>query len=168
MSTPITSHGLNGILWCVSFSLGCVCWNSRHVAHNFIYASILALTLCQNTDSWASSFIFSMSMWFMCSCMNTCCFKLSGMIMCLPFSHTPSITASSSLYGQYGLMLVCSSSLVCAQPAIINVFSCWRWTSCIDAYCIYSIDMQSGMFTKLWMASTHMSISFMGLSLPST
>ena len=111
--------------WCVIFSLGCVCWNSRHVAHKFICASILALILCQNTDLWASSFVFPMSMWFMCNCVSTL-----GMIMCLPFSNTPSITTSLSLYGQYGLMLVSSSSLVCGQPAIINVFSCWRWVSC--------------------------------------
>ena len=168
MSTPITSQGLNGISWCISFSLGCVCWNSRHAACNFIYASISALILCQNMDSQASSFIFSMPMWFMCSCVSTCCFRLSGMIMHMPFSNTPSITPSSTLYSQYGLMLVCSSPLVCSQPAIINVFSCWRWASCNDAHCISSIDMQSGMSTKLWMASTHMSISFMGLSLPST
>ena len=80
-------------------------------------------------------FVFSMPMWFMCSCASTYCFRLSGMIMHLPLSITPSITTSLSLYGQYGLMLVCSSSLVCGQPAIINVFSCWRSTSCDNACC---------------------------------
>ena len=167
MSAPITSHGLNGMSLRVSFSLGYVCWNSRHVAHNFIYASISALILCLNMDSWVSSFIFSIPMWFMCSCLSTCCFRLFGMIMHLPFSNTPSMTTRSSLYSRYGLMSVCSSSLVCGQPAIKNYFSCWRWVSCNDASCISSIDMQSGMSTELWMASTHMSISFMGLSLPS-
>ena len=43
------------------------------------------------------------------------------MIMHLPLSITPSITISSSLYGQYSMMSVCSSSLLCGQPAIINV-----------------------------------------------
>ena len=131
-------------------------------------ASILAFILCQNTDSQASSFVFSMPMWFACSSASTCCFSLSGMIMHLPLSITPSITASSSLYGHYGVMPVCNSSLVCGQPTIINVFSCCRWTSCNNACCISSMDMDSGMSAELWISSTHTSISFIGLSLPST
>ena len=166
MSAPITSHGLNGMSWCYLL-FGLCLLEFKTCCTHFYICSILALMLCQNTDLWASSSVFSMPMWFMCSCVSTCYCRLLGMIMHLPFSNTPSITTSLSLYGQYGLMSVCSSSLVCGQPAIINVFSCWRWASCNDACCISSIDMQSGISTELWMPSTCMSISFIDLSLPS-
>ena len=135
---------------------------------NFYICFYISIDIMPEYRFMGKQFCFSVSMWFMCSCVSTCCFRLLGMIMHLSFSITPSITASSSLYGQYGLMLICSSSLVCGQSAIINVFSYWRWASHNNVCCISSIDMQSGMSTELCMVSTPMSISFIGLSLPSS
>ena len=168
MSVPITSHGLSGMLWCIIFSVGCVCLNSRHGSTIFYICFYIRVYIMPEHRFTGKHFSFSVPMWFVCSCVSTCCFRLSGMIMHLPLGITASFTASSSLYSQYSLMLVCSSSLVCGLPAIINVFSCWRWISCDDTCCISSMDVHSGMSTELWMVSTHTSISFIGLSLPST
>ena len=109
-----------------------------------------------------------MLMQLVCSCASTCWLRLYGMTICLPLSSMPSITTSSSLYGQYGLMLAWSSSLVLGHPAIINFFNCWWWSSCHDACCISAMDMHSGMSIEFCMAFTCMSMSFIGLSLPST
>ena len=150
------------------FSYDCVCWKWRCVVQFFMKLSISALMLGQYTDSQASSFVFSMPMWFMWSCSKICCLRLVGMIICLPFSITPSFTASSSLYDQYSFRSACSSSLVLSHSAMIRFFSFWRWSSCMDACCISATDTHSSMSVELCMASTQTSMSFIGLSLPYT
>ena len=58
-------------------------------------------------------------------------------------------------------------SLVSGHPAMIRFFNFWRWLSCVDACCITATDMHSRMSVALCIASTQMSKSFIGLSLPS-
>ena len=87
--------------------------------------------------------------------------------MHLPLSITPSNTASSSLYDQYGCKSTCSLSLLSGQPVIIIPFSCCRWLFSDDAYCISAIDTHSGISIAVCMASTLMSMPFIGLSFPS-
>ena len=36
IAAPTISCGLMGMSWCIIFSLGCVCWNIRHVTQ-FLY-----------------------------------------------------------------------------------------------------------------------------------
>ena len=89
------------------------------------------------------------------------------MMMHLPLSITPSITASSSLYDQYGCKSAHSSSLLSSQPEIIIHFSCCRWLSSDDAYCISAIDTHSGISVMVCITSTCTSMPFIGLSFPS-
>ena len=89
------------------------------------------------------------------------------MMMCLPLSIMLSITANSSLYDQYGCMSTCRSSLLSGQPVIIISFSCCRWEFSDNAHCISAIDMHFGISIAVCMASTHMSMPFIGLSFPS-
>ena len=89
--------GPNGIVHICSRAFGCICWNSRHVANGFMFLSISAFMLDQYTDSQASSFVFSMPMWFVWSWLSACCLRLFVMTICLPLSIIPSFTASSSL-----------------------------------------------------------------------
>ena len=144
-----------------------VCWNWRHVGHCLIYFSISAFMLGQYTHSWANSFVLSMPMWFVCSWLSTYSFKLFGMMMHLPLSITPSITAILSLYDQYGCKSVHISSLLSGQPEIIISFSCCRWLSSDDACCISAIDTHSGISVTVCIASTCTSMPFIGLSFPS-
>ena len=65
--------------------------------------------------------------------------------MHLPLSIMPSITASSSLYDQYGCMSMHSSSLLSGQPEIIIPLGCCRWLLSDDACCISAIDTHSGI-----------------------
>ena len=123
---------------------------------------------------WASTHIpgpvalfFSMPMWFVCCWLSTCSFKLFGMMMYLPLSIMPSITASSSLYDQYGCKSACSSSLLSGQAVIIIPFSCCRWLLSEDAYCISATDTHSGISIEVCMASTWTSMPFIGWSFPS-
>ena len=108
-----------------------------------------------------------MPMWFVWSCSSICCLRLFGMTICLPFSIMPSITASSSLYDQWGFRSTCSSSLVLGHPAIMQFFNHWMWLSCADACCISAMDTHAGMSVALGMVSTYISMSFIGLSFPS-
>ena len=167
MSAPTTSHGQRGISWCMILSWGCVCWNWRHVGHCLIYLSIPAFILGQYTHSWASSFVFSMPMWFVYNWLSTCSFKLLVIMMHLPLSITPFITASSSLYDQYGCKSAYSSSLLSGQPEIIIPFSCCRWLSSDDACCISAIHTHSGISVTVCIASTFISMPLIGLSFPS-
>ena len=106
-------------------------------------------------------------MWFVWSWSNTCCLRLFGMIIWLPFNTIPSITASSSLYDQYGIRSACRSSLVLGHPVIIKPLRHCKWSSCVDACCICVMDMHSGMSVMLCMAPILTSISLIGLSFPS-
>ena len=87
--------------------------------------------------------------------------------MHLPLSIMPSITASSSLYDQYGCKSVHSSSLLSGQPEIIIPFSCCRGLSSDDVCCISAIDTHSGMSVMVCIQFTHTSMPFIGLSFPS-
>ena len=49
MSAPSTSHGLRCMSWCIIFSLGCICWNSKHVLHLFICLPLSVFILTQYT-----------------------------------------------------------------------------------------------------------------------
>ena len=166
MSALTTSQGLRGMSWWMIFSFGCVCWNSRHVAHCLMYFSMSAFMLYQYTHPRASSFIFSMPIWFIWSWLSTCCLKLFGIIMHLPLSMMPSITASSSLYVQYGFNSVFISSLLSGHPAIIIFFNFWRWSTCDDACCSSVIDRHPCISVAVCMASTQTSMPFIGWSFP--
>ena len=132
-----------------------------------MYFLISAFMLGQYIHSQARSLVFSMPMWFLCSWLSTCSLKLFGMIMHLPLSIMPSITASLSLYDQYGCESTHSLSLLSGQPVIIIPFSFCRWLFIDDTCCISAIDMHSGISVAVCMASTQTSMPFMGLSLPS-
>ena len=95
-------------------------------------------------DLHASSFVFSMPMWLMCSWSNTCGSSSSGMTMYLHFIMTPSITAMWSLNDQYTLMSWWRCSLLPGQPAMIYPFSHCRCPSCVVACCICWTDMHLG------------------------
>ena len=112
--------------------------------------------------------VFSVAMWFVQSWSNTCCLRIFGMTICLPFSTIPSITASSSLYYQYAFMSACSLSLILGHPVIIKPLRHCKWSSCVDTCCICAMDMHCSMSITLCMASILMSISLIGLSFPST
>ena len=127
----------------------------RHVAHCLMYFSMSAFMLYQYTHSQASSFIFSMPIWFVWSWLSTCCLKLFGIIMCLSLSMMmPSFTPSSSLYDQYSFNPAFMSSLLSGQSAIIIFFNFWRWSSCDDACCSSVIDRHSGISVAVCMMST--------------
>ena len=89
-----------------------------------MYFSISAFMLGQYTHSQASSFVFSMPMWFVCSWLSTCPLNYLVWWCTCPLSIAPSITASLSLYDQYGCKSGCSSSLVSGQPVIVIPLSC--------------------------------------------
>ena len=122
--------------------------------------------ICKSHSLWASAVVLVWK-WYVCSWLSTCSLKLLGMIMHLPFSIMPSITASSSLYDQYGCKSAHSSSLLSGQPVIIIPFSCCRWLSHDNACCISAIDTHSGISIAVCMASTQMSMPFIGLCFPS-
>ena len=89
------------------------------------------------------------------------------MMMHLPLSIMPPITASSSLYDQSGCTSMCSSSLLSGQPEIIIPFSCCRWLSSDDACCISATDTHSGISVADCLMSTCISMPLIGLSFPS-
>ena len=102
--------------------------------------------------------VFFMPMWLTWSWSSACCFSTSGTIKCLPFMTTPSTTARSYLYDQYGFMSWCSWSFVAGQPDIILFFNCCRCLSCVNACCICDMDIHSGTSVMTHVASTLMSI----------
>ena len=93
----------------------------QDMQHNLLYMPLYQSLYYARTQIHGQAALFFQCPCGLCAGVRTCCFRLSGMIMCLPLSISPSITTGSSLYSQYGLMLVCSSSLIYGQPAIINV-----------------------------------------------
>ena len=94
--------------------------------------------------------------------------QYAGALFVFVFNLTLSITASLSLYDQYGFKSACNSSLVLGQPANIRLFKYCKWSSCVDSCCICDMDTHARMSVAILMALTLMSISLMGLSLTLT
>ena len=154
MSALITSHGHRDVMMHGLLRL-CLLKHKISGTVFFIYFWIALDMLGQYIDSCTNSFVSSMPLW---SWSNTCSFSTSGM-MHLPFMVTPSITAVS------GLMSCCCWSLLSGHPAIIKHFNHCRFSSCAIAHCICWSDMHSGMSVETCMASIHMSMLSMAVSL---
>ena len=93
-----------------------------------------------------------------------CGVRTSGMVICLSFMMTASITAMLSLNDQYGLISWCSWSLLSGHPVIIKHFNHCKCSSCAVAWCICWINMHSGTFINVCTASTHTLILFIASS----
>ena len=107
-----------------------------------------------NIKRWTStSLIFSIHMWLLCSCF---CYS-KGIIILLPFIAMPPIIANPPLTGQYCPTL-CSTSFLCGQPCMMYAFTFCRCVSSCVAVWIYSMDMQTGMFTEVLIALMFMLI----------
>ena len=96
----------------------CVCWQSRHVALCFTVISIYVFMFKQDTDLHASSLIFSIPMWLLCSCCSVCFCNWKGIIIILPFIIIPSIIANSILISQYCLSFDLLLSSCVAHPVL--------------------------------------------------
>ena len=121
-SAPMISHGLPGISWLMIFSLGCICWNARHVEQIFTVFSISAFILIQWIDLDVSSFLF----WYP----SVCFCNSPDIMMHLPFSNIPSITTRSSLNVQNGLSSGGISFLCHSQCHMISFRLIWWISSC--------------------------------------
>ena len=84
---------------------------------------------------------------------------------CLPIIIIPPITAMSSLSGQYILIFHCTWPLVSGHPMMIYSFSHCKCSSCAVACCIFRIDLHSGMFAVVCIASIFMSMPCISASL---
>ena len=56
------------MLWYMVLSLGCICWNLRHMPQFFTLFPMSLLILTQYTDLHASSLVFLIPMWLTWSC----------------------------------------------------------------------------------------------------
>ena len=76
----------------------------------------------------ASSLVFSMSMWFRCSCFSALSCSTAGIIIPLPSLQCHVMTAISSLNDHYGCLSCCTSGSLNGQPENIHSDSmpmCW-------------------------------------------
>ena len=112
ISTPTTFQGLHATSYGIVFLCGCVCWYSKSVAHCFIVFLMSPFIFAQYNDSLIKSFIFLIPTYLPCNCSNICLWNKNYNIILLSFMEMPSIIASSSLIGQYCIML-CSTGPSC-------------------------------------------------------
>ena len=119
----------------------------------FIGFLISSFMLTQYIDSHARSF-FSVPLWLMWSWSSTCVLSTSDIITHLSFIMMPSISAMSSLNEQYALMSCCTWSLIYGHPAMMYPLSHCKCSSYAVTCYIYAIDMYSGIFVDVCIAST--------------
>ena len=112
-----------------------------------------------STDSYTSSFIFSIHIWLLCSCHSICFSNWDGIVILLSFSSMPSHIAISFFIGKNCLTPWPTSSFLHVQHCIIYVFSSWRGASSCVSVCMSCIDVYTGMFTDVLMDSIHGSLS---------
>ena len=74
-----------------------------------------ALMLNQYMNSYASSLVFSITMWFRCSCFSAFSCSTAGIIILLPFIAILSMIVIPSVNDQYGYRSFCISALVSGQ-----------------------------------------------------
>ena len=117
-------------------SLGCVCWDSRHVEQFFTAFSISVFIWIQQRDLHSSSLIFSIPVWLWYSCSSVCFCSSFDLIIHLPFLNMPSVTNRLSLKVRYGFSCCGISFLLTGQPYTMKSFSCCRWSSWSVTYCI--------------------------------
>ena len=98
----------------------------------------------------------------MWSCSSTCVFSFYGVMMCLPFITTPISHCHVILEWPISSYI---RSLISGQPAMMYPFSSCRCSSCAVSCCIYCIDMHSGTFIDVCIASRLTSMACISSSL---
>ena len=81
ISEPATSQSLDGILYSISLSCGCVCWYSMHVSHYSTVFLMFAFICTQYTYLCTKNLIFSISLWLLCICCSICFCNRKGIII---------------------------------------------------------------------------------------
>ena len=133
-------NGLSGISWWIMFfhwlylhkikTRGAIiCGFQYH--YSYLFNKLICMLGIQ----------FFISIWLTCSCCNACFCNASGIITCLPFSITQSITAISSQNIQYVLLSCGIWSLFSGQPLMLCSLSCCRCSPCEAACCSSCILM---------------------------
>ena len=125
----------------------------------FIVSSLSAFMLIQYIVSCASSCVFSIPMWFRCSCFSVLPCSTMGIFIQLPFITVTSMIAISSLNDQYACRSFCISALVDGQPQSSSSDSMPMCSSSSITILISSALMQSSM-------SMHDSVEVMVIHMP--
>ena len=105
----------------------------------------------QYTYSLMSRCVFSIPMWWLCSCSRICFSNRQGIFMHLPFIAVPSIIASSYPINQYFSTLSSTASLVDGCPLINYLCSICNSGSCSTADHMSFIEVPIGMSTNVLM-----------------
>ena len=110
------------------------------------------------------AYFFSIPMWFTWSWSSASFLKTSGITTCLTLIIILLITTLSSQNVQYVITSSGIWSLFSGHPLITYPFSHCKWLSCAVACCNCDIDIHSGMFVAVCMASKFTSMP--GFSAP--
>ena len=102
--------------------------------------------------------VFSIPVWLLCSWPSMCVCNKKGMIIHLSFIATPSITATSCLFGQNPRRVGSKSSLFCIQPLIMYVCSVFSSASILIAFLISSTDVHTR--TSVTMLSVYVDVRY--------
>ena len=157
MSETTDFHGLCGILCNIVSSFGHDAQKPRHMGQFFIISSMSAFMLAQYIDSYASSLVFCISMWFRCSCLSALSCSATGSIIILHFIAVLSMIGISSLNDQYACRSFCTSALVDDQPQSTSSDSMHMCSSLgllILLLSVMSSDMS--MHDDMWLMVMHM------------
>ena len=165
-SASITSHGLSGMSWCMVFSLGCVCWNARHMLQLFTWFSMSLLILTQYTDSCTSSLV----VFFDAHVINM---ELVQFLLLQTFRDNYAPTLHDYTFYDCQVIFVGPvwsyvnvKLMICVWPTCnYNIFWHWRCSSCALVCWICDKDIHSQMFVMLCTVSTLLSMSWIGSSL---
>ena len=91
----------------------------------------------------------SITMWFLCSCLNICICNWDGVITYLPFTAMWSKMANSWLMSQYFCVSCAASSFLCGQPFTVIAYSSSRFTSLVVASCRAHVDVYTWKCTAV-------------------
>ena len=122
-----------------------------------------AFMLTYYMDLCTCSFVFSIPMWFRCSCFSVLTCSSVGIIITLPFIAMSSMTAFLSLDDQYRCMYFCTSALLRPQSTCYDSMS--MYSSPSIANLIFSSIMQSD--TSVHNSAALMLMHMPGITLPS-
>ena len=117
--------------------------------------SISTFIFTQYTDSCTSNLVFSIPMWFLCSCLNICICNWDGIVTHLPFTAILSTMANSCLTGQYFVCLVPNLHFCAASPLWYMPCSCRCISLAVTSY-TSNIDVQTGRSTDVTITLTLM------------
>ena len=151
-SVPINFHGLPGILWGMTLSFGCVCWNTKYVEFFLTVCSMSVFMLIQYIESLSGRLLYSMHTWLLCNCSSVLGCSATGMVMLLPFIATPLLITSSSLHSNIVVCLMSfffdgySSIMYVLSPTsashLLSLLDIFCWYGCWFVSCgVHGVDV---------------------------